>query len=61
MYTNLIVESHTETEIEDFSHDVSISIERARYIEAMRQRFLADEHNYSKPTNSVYKETAQRK
>ena len=44
----LVVEPHTETEIVQISEDLGITIERARFIERMREHFILNEYDYSK-------------
>lgn len=43
-----LVIMHDEDDIKRFSEKVGISVERARYIESLRGRYLAWEHDYVK-------------
>lgn len=42
----LFFEPHTETEVVHFSEEVNIPLERARYIENMRETYITWEHDY---------------
>ncbi len=42
----LVMDPRTKKEIKRFANDVGISIEKAKYIEWMREQYLFWEHDY---------------
>lgn len=48
-----VVEPHTEIEVSKLAEDLGISIERARFIETMREFYILHEYDYSKKSCST--------
>lgn len=48
MQSVLGIERHTEVDVVEFSEKIGITLERARYIENMRENYILWEHDYLK-------------
>ena len=50
-----VVLPHTESEVVQLAEDLGITIERARFIESMREKFILAEYDYSRGAVPLHK------